>query len=171
MRGSAAVSGRGGESGSSSSSSKKKEEKGELGLLVQALEGAEIVIEMRNESMIRGKLAHATPTMEYEHTYTIYTISYRRERERERDVYAHVCTYNYVCAMCSSMCIHVFSVYIEREVWSIEYVAFLEMYVCECVAHIHVVSRSLARSLVSSVCVYCRVVSTVFSSRMCPWKQ
>ena len=43
----------------------KKGEKGELGLLVQALEGVEIVIEMRNETMLRGRLAHATPDMEY----------------------------------------------------------------------------------------------------------
>ena len=72
---------------------KGKEEKGELGLLVQALEGAEIVIEMRNESMIRGRLAHATPAMEYaKHTHIYIHLPYRIH-----GIYAHVCITLCVC--------------------------------------------------------------------------
>ena len=130
---------------------KGKEEKGELGLLVQALEGAEIVIEMRNESMIRGRLAHATPAMEYaKHTHI--HLPYRIYTPR---------IYNSVC-----VCVHDFSKYIEREVWSIKYGALLETYGRVCRSHTYIMSRSLVSVCVLS-CVQCSPRGCVRGNSRC----
>ena len=69
--------------------------------------------------------------------------------------------YNSLC-----VCVHDFSIYIEREVWSIKYGALLENYGRVCRSHIYIMSRSLVSVCVLS-CVQCSPRGCVRGNSRC----